>query len=158
LDAIPRARADLLGPIDQECAFAYVEQHPDLALPRMCVIAKDAPITDEAIAQFFHFVDNTFEVVDGPFTVCWDARGNAFPTKAQFSRVCDWIGDDERRDTWDSHVQGNTVILPNPLLRGIANLFARIARPPQPLRVCQDEKSAIRFVRENCQAARTWTR
>lgn len=152
----------LLGPVDVGCAKAWVEQNSQLKLARLCIVAQQPPMTDEAVAEF----SNAFlkDVLDlgVPFSVLWDCRSGAFPSMKQFKTVLASLdtphtdGISTRSEVWDARVQGNAIILSNPILRGTVRLMAGISRPPQPTHVGADLDGALAFARERCQVARDW--
>lgn len=148
--------ADINGPVDVGCATAYLERHPDLPLARMCIVAQQPPMTDEAIETFLEFLDEVFAGPDEPFSVLWDVRGGAFPTIPQFKRVIAWLDEGDNSATWDRRVQGNAAIIRNPIFRAGARLMVKVAKPPQPSFICKSEPAALEFARETCGTARSW--
>ena len=72
----------LVGPVDVGCASASFERVPELALPRMNVVAKQPPLTDDAIEQFLAFIGECLDR-DEAFTVLWHVKGGAFPSMKQ---------------------------------------------------------------------------
>lgn len=149
--------SDLRGPVSVGCASAYVERHPELDLPRMCIIAHDPPMTDEAIESFLEFLDQVLTEDGEPFSVLWNVRGDAFPSLKQFRRVIAWLDDNDRTANWDRLVQGNVAVIRKPLLRAGAKLMVSIAKPPQPSFVCSDEEGAFAWARDHCKEARSWS-
>ena len=115
-------------------------------------------MTDEAIEAFLDFLEDVYERSDVPFSVCWDVRGGAFPSKKQFRRVVAWLDADGNGETWDERVQGNAAIIQNPFLRGAARLITSIAQPPQPSIVCREPHRALEFARDRCAEARSWSK
>ena len=72
----------LVGPVDVGCASASLELVPELALPRMNVVAKQPPLTDDAIEEFLAFIGKCLDR-DEAFTVLWHVKGGAFPSMKQ---------------------------------------------------------------------------
>mmetsp|Transcript_14082 Transcript_14082/g.24771 ORF Transcript_14082/g.24771 Transcript_14082/m.24771 type:complete len:279 (-) Transcript_14082:50-886(-) len=140
-------------PVDKGCAQVSVERHPELALPRMCIIAKEPPFTDEAIDSFLEFLQVVFDESSEPFSVLWDLRGRALPSMKQFKRVIAWLNEKGRAHMWDSRVQGNVGIICNPIVRATVRVMISIANPPQPSKVCSNEEQALLFAREHFQKA-----
>ena len=147
----------LIGPvIVGGCAESYLESHSDLHLPRMCVVAKQPPLTDDAIETFLGFVG---EVLDHgePFSVLWNVEGGAFPSMKQFKRVMQYLDEDNRGAKWDALVQGNVAIIRQPLLRYTSKLFIAIAKPPQPSHVCSTPEQAAAFAKKTFTEAKSYS-
>ena len=146
----------IIGPVNAgTCAGAYLEDHPDLALPRMNVLAKQPPLTDEAIEEFLSFIGETLDH-GKPFSVLWNVQGGAFPSMKQFRRVIQYLEEDNRSEKWDELVQGNVAIIRSPILRGAAKLMTAISNPPQPSFICNDEEKALNFAKEKLHEAKDW--
>lgn len=155
---LPDGHEYLAGPVSMSCGQAYLEQRPDLALPRMVIVALDPPVTDESIENFLAFLDEVLMAGgEVPFSICWEVRGGAFPSMKQFQRVQQYLGQPGRTEAWDSRVQGNAAVITNRFLRGTARLMASIARPPQPSHVGSTAESALSWARDTCTEARDYT-
>jgi hypothetical protein len=152
----------IVGPVDVGCAAAWLERNPRLALPRLCVVAQEPPLTDEAVEKFLAgFLQDVIDQGE-PYSVLWDCRSGAFPSLDQFKTVIAWLdatperADEPRSITWDALVQGNSILVRNPLLRATIRLMAAISRPPQPTHVGSTLESALEFAQAKCKEARTW--
>jgi hypothetical protein len=149
----------LFGPYDEDCGKLYLERHPELALPQMCVIAKRPPLSDHAIETFMEFLEKVFDECDEPFSVLWDARGGAFPTMSHARRVMAWMAENDGAygKAWDSRIQGSAVIIQNPLMRNLARVMLKLVNPPQPVCICKSEDKAMAFAQETFTEARDWS-
>lgn len=152
-DALPEGHEYLIRPRFSRCAHVYLEDHPELALPRMVVVAKDPPLTDDAITELLDFLEDVFDTTEGPFSILWEVRGRAFPSMKQFWRVVDWLGRDGRHLQWDERVQGNAAVIRSRLLRGTARLMVRVTRPPQPSHIASDVEGAHAWARDHLTVA-----
>jgi hypothetical protein len=121
----------------------------------MNVVAKQPPLTDDAIEEFLAFIGKCLDR-DEAFTVLWHVKGGAFPSMKQFRRVLSWLAADGHAEAWDANVQGNVAVIRSPLLRGVARLMTSISKPPQPSYVTSDTEDALKFTQENLQEARNW--
>ena len=78
-----------------------------------------------------------------------DLREIRLPPRAMANYVIEWLDTEERARAIDEHVKALCVALPaNFLLRAMANLVLRFAKPPMPTKICNDDAAADRFVRE----------
>ena len=65
----------LVGPIDvDDCATAYLEKDPELAINRLCIVAKTPPLTDKAIGEFLPFIGQVLDHGE-PYSVLWNVEG-----------------------------------------------------------------------------------
>jgi hypothetical protein len=148
----------LLGPVEVgDCARVSLERHCDLPLARLNVMARNPPLTDDAIEQFLGFLGAVLDRGE-PFSVLWHVDGGAFPSMKQFRRVIAWLDEDQRSARWDELVQGNVAIIRSRLLRGAARLMTKISNPPQPSHVTGDAESALAFAKEHLSEARVWVK
>ena len=146
----------LLDPVDVGSAASWVESHPDLPLPRMCIVAQKPPLSADDIERFLQFLQDALDA-ELRFTVLWDTRGAAFPSNQQFRRVIAWLEEDGRAEVWDDRVQGNALIIRSAVVRTGMRLMAAVARAPQPIHVGSDVESAFAFARDKCTIARSWS-
>ena len=150
----------LLGPVVTEGATAWVETHPSLALPRMCIVATKPPMTDDAITSFLQFLDDSL-ALDQPFSVFWDMGTTpkcAFPSIKQFRRVIAWLDADGHAETYDARVQGHALFVNNAVLRASIRFMASIARAPQPVKVVGNKETAFNFARDELLEAKVWSK
>ena len=143
------------------CAAAWVERRPDVELPRLCIVGGTPPLTDVAIEKFLDSFLGEALMLGTPCTVLWDCQSGAFPSLKQFRMVIAWLdrsddgsgggqGGKLRAAVWDELVQGNAILLRNPLLRSVVRLMHSISRAPQPLYIGTDEDAALAFARDEC--------
>jgi len=147
-DAAPAKVSYLLGPIDTGPAVAWLEQHPELSLPRMVVTGShNQAMTDEAVETFLEFIDDAMSRGEN-FSVLWDVRKESMPNMRQFRMVINFLQTDDRAAVWDRLVTSHFLVLRNPLIRGLMMVFNKIANAPQPVRFARSDAGAIAHASE----------
>ena len=82
----------LLGPLGLQCSSSHLEQHPELACPRLVLQARPAKIEEAELEQMCMLLRDTLDRNE-PFTVLWDLRQMRPPSRAALRFGVDWMGE-----------------------------------------------------------------
>lgn len=127
-----------------------------MSVPRLRLTGGSA-FDDASLTTTTAFVDRVL-ARRRPFTILWDPRHLTWPrvTPKQLQAVGLWLEDNVV--AWDTHVQAHTLLLSNPIVRGLAQLLIKVFAPPQPVRIVKNEEEALAFARTCCTKPRSWVK
>merc|ERR1719502_1826858 len=95
------ATSAVLGPVRCGCCSWSLEDVSELSLPRLTLVTDGSPVTDEAIECALKQTDGVLRLAR-PFTIYWDLRRLAVPSRRQLRKGIGWI--DARLDALDKGV------------------------------------------------------
>lgn len=137
----------LLDPLELDCCAAQLQQHPELAAPRLLLQARPAKIEVAELEQMCQLLRSTLDRKE-PFTVTWDLRQMRPPSRAALRFGVDWMGEGVNKDPIDDLVRSTVIIASSPVVRAVCGWILKVCRPPRPVRLCEDDDAALAVARE----------
>ncbi len=126
----------------------------DLPLPRLCVIGTGERIDDEPLEAALTRLGEIFKG-GSSCTIVYDVRRlglSSIPSRRQLRMGAEWAH--EHADNFNAALQAIAIVA-NRLLRATVWLALQLVSPPQPLKICESDLSALVFARA-CATTKDW--
>ena len=132
----------ILDSVQVRCCDLQLERRPELALERLCILAKPSTVEVEQLKELFAGLRRVCDRGDR-FTVYWDLRKLRPPSRAALDYGVEWMAQPENAEDLDRFIEAIVILVSSPIVRLVANWCVRACNPPNPVHVVTSEDEVI---------------